>query len=234
MHSVGADVELVAKTLRDILNPSKRADQVVRIEAGKHRQHLEHLRHLPHLFDIAEPIILDLSLEICRGYEMHPQKTFYDLFKEPSFDGYDVFKNRLIDYGNVVYKAFLIMCATWSGPVRDSLERCFQYVPTLQPGRPDTYVSLSNMGDFVEVIYAITRSHDHFGCRRHHDVDTWRTSYAQFCQAFHALDYLRALLFGRKTKRYPEERVRKAKLGIELADSALLLALVARAYLELQ
>ena len=140
----------------------------------------------------------------------------------------------MIDYGNVVYKAFLIMCATWSGPVRDSLERCSQYVPTLQPGSFDTDDSLSNMGDFVEVIYAITRSYDHFGCRRHHDIDTWRTSYVQFGQAFDALDYLRALLFGGRTKRHPGEWVWKAKLGIELTDSALLLALVAMAYLELQ
>ena len=75
---------------------------------------------------------------------MHPQKSFKDLLKQPSFDGYDVFKNRVIDYGNVVYKAFLIMCATWSGPVRDSLERCSQYVPTLHPGSFDTDDSLSN------------------------------------------------------------------------------------------
>ena len=172
MHSVDADVKLVATKLHDILHPNTK-DQPVRVEAGKKRQKIQHLQHLRHLcFDIAEPITLDLSLEICRGYEMHPQQSFEDLFKEPSFDGYDVFKNRVIDYGNVVYKAFLIICATWSPPVRDSLERCSQYVPTLQPGSFDTNDSLSNMGDFVEVIYAITRSYDHFDCRRHHDIET--------------------------------------------------------------
>ena len=165
---------------------------------------------------------------------MHPQKSFKLLFKEPSFDGYDIFKNRVIDYGNVVHKAFMILCATWSRPVRDSLEQCCQYVPTLHPGSFDTDESPSNMGDFVEVIYAITRGYDHFGCRRHHDVDTWRTFHVQFGQVFHALDHLRALLFGRSTKRHPEERVQKAKLGVELTDSALLLAWVAKAYLELQ
>jgi hypothetical protein len=190
-------VDLTVMQLLTFLRPPKRSDPDVKILAGKHRLALAGLANLPGLVVQFEPCMKGFA-QMMRG---RGTSSFTSMFKELSWGGYDWVNNRGVDYGNIQYKSWLYACCLSSTSYYEMLLACSTEFPTLHPLHTDTQAALLNQGDIVESLYAFCRGDDIMNLRNVHDNKTWRQIYTDASACFHAIDYLRCFLHGRRLKR---------------------------------
>ena len=104
-------------------------------------------------------ITLDFLLRVSNA---RPAASFRHLWKDLSFEGVDVLKERLVDYGNKEYKTTALIFALVRPPVLVLLEALSRRWPSLSPVAPDTLDSLDHTGDLVEVHMAALRASEYF------------------------------------------------------------------------
>jgi len=82
-------------------------------------------------------------------------------FKAESNQGYDVYKNRTLDYGNIAYPTFLWTLAAISGTGEDSVANRLSTLaktwPSLAVKHDHSNESLIKQGDVVELFFATFR-----------------------------------------------------------------------------
>ena len=84
---------------------------------------------------------------------------FHSIFKAKSMEGYDVIRNRKVDYGNKEYKVFALTACLEDVRARTSLEQMCWHFPTVHPAYEDTDDSCNNIGDLVETHLACLRGY---------------------------------------------------------------------------
>ena len=215
-------LDQVVMELLQVLNPPKRADSSVRVVAGKHRQGLRGLKKLAALSSYFEICMREFTLSILDRCT----QSFASMFKGQSMCGYDVQRGRTADYGNVQYKGWLYACSLSSVSFHEMLLACTTRFPTLHPLYKDTVSALNNQGDIVESMYGLCRGDDIMNILRLYETEIWRQAYTDATECFHAFDYLRCLLHGRRLKRNGDY-VYKAKLRFDVADTSIVLGSIA-------
>ena len=188
----------VSNELYALLHPKRSSEAWMRAIAGTRKQILKDLSKLSSLVAVMEPCLRAFALEIAA----RRSESFGSIFKDASFKGYDMHKGKVVDYGNVAYKAFLYACSLKSATIHRLLEECSFAFPTLDPLYTDTPDALERQGDIVEVVYGITRGNDFCGLRHLHAITVWRHVFTDMSNCFHAIDYLRRLVLkGGRLKR---------------------------------
>ena len=203
------------------LFPPKRADERIRVQAGKHREALRALRTLPKLAAHFLPCMRLMAQRISTRNGV----SFKDIFKEASHEGYDLVRNRKVDYGNMQYKSWLYQCCLADPAYQDVLAHCSEEIPTLHPLHKDTLDALENQGDIVEVLYGITRGCNFMNLYACHETYEWRAAYTDMTACCRAIDYLRAMLQGRRLKANGD--VVPKQVNVALDDNSLVLGSIA-------
>jgi len=217
--------EHVADDLLKILRPPKRADSTTRIRAGQHKQQLLGLRHAGRTAEFLAPGVMQMRDLIV----LHAGSTTFDgLFKEQSHRGFDVHRNRCIDYGNVVYKTVLVMCQFQTRKIEEALRESAIHIPSLHYAWGDSNTSLLHAGDLVEALLGVCRGDDFLNIRATTNTDNarWQQAYNELCQLCHSIDYLRALIQGRHVKR-STLFISSVLPDAHVPDTSLFLAMVA-------
>jgi hypothetical protein len=183
----------VAMVLPDLgrkLRPAAHSDPETRVKAGRHRQQLAGLKKLERLAAALAPGLTTVAEYVRR-------RGLDEAAKNASFKGFDWVPHRYVDYGNVVYKAVLHGFALEQPRVHAALNRVAQdRMPTMEVGYDDTYDSLSNQGDVIEIIMGVARGDNFDDTRRDHTTEEWRQIYEELIQLCRSLAYLRCLLHG--------------------------------------
>ena len=82
--------------------------------------------------------------------------------------GYDIIRNRVIDYGNREYNAILQFLYLQDKYCREAIEFLVEYWPSLHPLQEEHYsnVGVSKKGDVIEICLAALRGHRDFDMSR--------------------------------------------------------------------
>ena len=180
---------MVVEDILAKLRPEKRAAADTRTAAGRHRQQLAGLTRFALAEDLAPCAVVVAEYFGRFGVDAAA--------KQASHYGYDVVRNRVVDYGNVVYKTVLQGFALEQAVVHEALTRAAEKnMPTLNVGYADTPDSLSNQGDLIEILLGVARGDDFQDMRRAHSADQWRELFVELTQLCRSLAYLRCLLHG--------------------------------------
>ena len=213
-----SDNELAEKAIRT----AKEVMQQLKNRRDGHN-HLQQLRGLTHLNQLIEEAVSPCMPPFCNARAV-PGASFSAVFNEPAKEGYDIVRGKVVDYGNIQYKSFLIVCSMRSPFIRTHVEFLASFVPTLGPHHEDSESSLCNQGDIVKTIYGIGRGNNFLNCRTAHEANGWRALYVESGMCFHAIDLLRRLTNGGCCKRDPSHYINPCKFTLPPEDSSKFLA----------
>jgi len=167
---------------------------------------LRGFRHVPALAAFLGPMLHRLA-QVCVD---SAGVSWSSTLKPVSHEGYDIYKNRIVDYGNFQYRAWLTLLESHDARIGLWMAWAATAFPTLHPHYADTDDSLEHQGDIVEIILALCRARRCWGIYEMATPAEWRQHYVMSIALARSIDYLYAHVRGKSTKLEPWDTVHPA------------------------
>jgi len=161
-------------------------------------------------------------------------QSYADTVKEHTFEGYDVHKNRVVDYGNRQYRAVLHLWCYYCPDIVHHCERAATAFEALNTQWRDSNTVLDRQGDIIEIMLALCRAHDCWNLRRLKTNRQWMDAYIELLQLCRSVDYLFCHATQGKLKTDPfsgpcrRPRLPDDRWGQQVLESTYFLAALAR------
>jgi len=203
-----------------------------RQEVARRRTFMSGLRLARSTAIFFSPVIEQLA-RVCLHLNAH--SAAWTILKPLSMEGYDVVQNRLVDYGNVQYRAVLLLWCILESRIAEAMQLASTAFAGLDINSADTPGVLNRQGDVIEIMLALCRGvSENFGLRQVvASTEAWRQAYVDLLSLCRAVDYLYSHACGKPLKHKPFDgpclvwRIDAAGWPHDVRNSSFSLAIIA-------